>query len=422
MRNLKRSLVALGVSLFAVACGGGDAATSGADQDYTSNDAKILEFAFKGEVVAGGASKARQAITTQLQYLQGALTADVRGNAQASMPRLENIVETKLEDGKKRITYDARLAVAWPNRTAVPSSYEVVLPIDTTALDAFNEKYDGSCGRNEYGLETFWHDFDPTAASCKVAAEDALRVKASVAPHAQETKDKYPEYDKVWEDNALDVVMVFGIISSNTPYDQGATTREHILGEIQKSLADGARTENAKVTGVIADSTVTGTYPVAGDYAKVNVTALLVEEVASAGAAFEARYAELSTKADLIVYEGHSGLGKNINTLARKTGAEKGKYQLMYLYGCQTLGYLEPSMHDARIALNGAEADPEGTKFLDVLATALPAYGDDGRSTLALYRAMLDENALPTYNDLLKTISPTHLAVVFGEHDNSFAP
>ena len=153
----------------------------------------------------------------------------------------------------------------------------------------------------------------------------------------------------------------------------------------------------------------------------MNVTGILVEEVSSAGSAFERRYSEATAKADVIIYEGHSGLGKNINALARNAGATAGKYQLVYLYGCQTLAYLEPTMHEKRIALNGA-ADPEGTKFLDIIATALPAFGDNGRSTLGLYRAMLDTRTPKTFNDLVRGISPLHLTTVFGEHDNTFKP
>ena len=98
----------------------------------------------------------------------------------------------------------------------------------------------------------------------------------------------------------------------------------------------------------------------------------------------------LSEKADLLVYSGHSGLGKNINALAAKGKVAKGKYQLVYLNGCQSFAYLGTAMHDKHTAANGKDVDPDGTKYLDVVANALPAYGDDGATSLTLYRAMLD--------------------------------
>src|SRR6185369_9381224 len=50
----------------------------------------------------------------------------------------------------------------------------------------------------------------------------------------------------------------------------------------------------------------------------IQVNALLVDNVRTAGAAFDARYAELSTRADLIAYNGHAGLGSNVRALSSK--------------------------------------------------------------------------------------------------------
>ena len=110
-------------------------------------------------------------------------------------------------------------------------------------------------------------------------------------------------------------------------------------------------------------------------------------------------------------------------TLAAKTKVAKGKYQLVYLNGCQSFAYLGTAMHDKHTAANGKDVDPEGTKYLDVVANALPAYGDDGATSLTLYRAMLDYGGRPkTYNQLLEDFSSIHLVAVFGEDDNAFAP
>lgn len=415
------SVVGLGIAMTACAGPAVEDAASPSEDAITSNDGTPLELRFSAEVDARATDTARRAIASQLQYVQGALTTAVKANGQANMPTLTNVRETVSGD-KKKITYEASLAVIWPKGRAAPSSYDLVLPKDVTALAAFNTKYDGTCGRNEYGQDTFWHDFNPVAAGCRVEDADVVRASAAVRPHPQTTQGKYPEYDKVWADDSLDVVAVFGIIASNTPSDEGARTREQILNEAKSSLQGAVRTDAEAVAGVIADSTVSGTIQIDGRTKKVNVTGILVQEASSAGAAFERRYGEVTAKADVIIYEGHSGLGKNINALARSTGATAGKYQLVYFYGCQTLAYLEPAMHEKRIALNGAASDPDGTKYLDIIATALPAYGDNGRSTLGLYRAMLDTRAPKTFNDLIRGISPLHLTAVFGEHDNTFQP
>lgn len=73
--------------------------------------------------------------------------------------------------------------------------------------------------------------------------------------------------------------------------------------------------------------------------------------------------------------------------------------------------------------MNGAESDPEGTKYLDIIANALPAYGDDGRSTIELFRTVLMPGASPkTFNRVIDPMSTRGLVVVFGEQDNTFRP
>lgn len=419
---IRRSLLLAPLLVLAACSSSSSDDVGGEEGAITSNEANPVELKFKGEVIARAGETPRKAVAAQLMYLQGAFTTDIRGNGQTGMPALTNVREEAQGD-KKKISYEVALSAAWPKRLAVPESYAVVVPKDVTALDAFNAKYDGRCGRNEYGQETFWHDWNPKASGCTIDDADVLKVTAAVAPHPQATEGKYPEYDQIWADDALDVVAVFGIISSNTPQDEGARTREMILNEAASSITGAQRTDAPATPGIIKDSTVTGTITVDGREKRVTVTGILVQEASSAGAAFNERYRSLTEKADVIIYEGHSGLGSNINALARNTGATAGKYQLVYLYGCQTLAYLEPVMHEKRITLNGAERDPEGTKYLDIIANALPAYGDNGRSTLDLYRNVLKPGAQPkNFNQLIDPIRTSGLVVVFGEHDNTYRP
>lgn len=420
---LAPSLVAL-AALATAACGSaGPADTLPDEQPITSNVGTALEMSFHGEVIAREGEQARAAIIKQLQYLNGILVGDVDGNGQAAMPTLANLTEEPLaEGGQKRVGYDAKVAVIWPKGEAVPETYDLVLPLDSTKLGAFNAKYDGRCGKNKYGQATFWHDFHPKAAGCVVDDGDVYRAAVTVRPHPQATRDVYPEYDQVWADGVLDLVAVYGIISSNTPSDEGAVGREILLDAVADSIDDAVRTEHEKIPGILQDSTVTGTITRDGKKLTVRATAILVQEAASAGSAFNARFAEASERSDIAIYDGHSGLGKNIANFASHLGAEAGHYQFVYLFGCQTFAYLGPEMHDKRIALNGAETDPEGTRFLDIMATALPAYGDQGRSNIAIFKAFLDPSKPRTMNDLMNGISPGHLTLVFGEHDNRFEP
>ncbi|MBK8216113.1 MAG: hypothetical protein IPK71_20480 [Myxococcales bacterium] len=416
-------LAAAHLCLFAAGC---SAETSEPTEDttdvaITSNDGKLFDFTFDAEVVASSSAEARDAIVAQLAYVQGALTTHVGGNGQVGLVEVGGLTEAAADAGKKRIAYKAKLPVIWPKSVATPRTYELVLPRDVTALDRFNRTYDGTCGKNEYGVDTFWHDFNPKASGCTPAAADVVRAPVTVTRSANATTNKYPEYDKMLEDGAIDVVGVFGIISSDTPQDEGAREMENVIEKTMGTLTGATRKDAGRSATVVKSSEVTGKATVGGREITVSFRAVLVNEVAAAGADFDAIYGPASEKADLIVYSGHSGLGKNVNSLAERTKVAKGKYQVLYLNGCQTFGYLGRALHDKKIAVNGA-TDPKGTKFLDVVANALPAYGDDGATGLDLYRAILDQARPRSYNDLLRGFSRIHLVAVFGEDDNTFAP
>ena len=418
MRSLLPSAF-LALCLASVACNGASEDAAGAEDSFTSNAGATLELRFKGEVVTVASDTPRRAVASQLQYVQGQLVENAGANAATFIPTLTNVREV-VEGDKKRISYEAALAVAWPKTSPTPTTYELVLPRDITALAAFNAKYDGPCGHAKYGSDTFWYNFDPKAEACSLDAADVQRTVATVAPHPQSTQGMYPEYDKIWADDTLDMVAVFGIISGNTPSDDGAVTREKLLTDVSATLRGATRTEGPATQGILKESTVTGKVDVNGRERTVNLTGILVQEVSGAGSRFEARYEQLSAKADLAVYYGHSGLGKNIKALARITGAQRGKYQLVYLYACQTLGYLDPAMFERRAALN--EGDPDGTKYLDIIANTLVAYGDQGRAFFDLYKVVLDQRTPKTFNQIIRSASSSHIPVVYGEHDNSFRP
>ena len=61
--------------------------------------------------------------------------------------------------------------------------------------------------------------FRPRASGCNLAAADVSRGDRARSRRARRsTTGKFPEYNKVWEDNTLNVVAIFG------KYEDGATT------------------------------------------------------------------------------------------------------------------------------------------------------------------------------------------------------
>jgi hypothetical protein len=151
----------------------------------------------------------------------------------------------------------------------------------------------------------------------------------------------------------------------------------------------------------------------------VNVVALLVDEVSSAPASFDARFGEVTPGADLVIYDGHAGLGANVRALTPKARFFPGKYQLFFMNGCDTFAYEDDSLQKARAAVN--PDDPSSSKYLDVMRNAMPAYFSSmPDASMAVIDAMLEDDAPRTYAQIFKGIDEAQVVVVTGEEDNVF--
>src|SRR5262249_23676408 len=153
-------------------------------------------------------------------------------------------------------------------------------------------------------------------------ASDIFVTTATVTPATSTSTGKFPEYHKVWEDNRLEVVAIFGKYEdgATSASDAGISAYNSFISSMKSYLTSySVATTPATIPsspGVSApDITFTATI---GGAKTLKVTALLVDNISNTTAAFDARYAQLSTTADLIVYNGHAGLGQNVRALARK--------------------------------------------------------------------------------------------------------
>lgn len=408
----------------AFACSNGSDQTDDAAGDeapITSNDAQIVDFTFSSEVIAPKGDDTRKAIVSQLFYTVGALTSEHQANGQIGRVQTSAITETAQGDNK-RIKYTARLPVAWPKGKSVPKTYAVVLPNDTTKLAAFNDKYDGKCGTNEYGRDVFWHDFNPIATGCKVDAADVVKSSARVTKNKAVTTGKYPEYAKVWEDGALNVVAIFGYSDSGGASDQGEQEYDEFVSRAKDLFPGATSTTNATTHSIHRDITVKAKVRIGGADRDVSITSLLIGTLYTSGVDFDTRYDPLSEKADLVVYNGHSELSKNTNALAAKGKVAPKHYQVFFFDSCDTYAYLDTALTDRRRALNGSD-DPVGTKYLDVATNVLPSYFSNyAASSLTFVSALANRDVPKTYNEIMTALPSDQVVVVSGEEDNTFRP
>jgi len=390
--------------------------------------AVFLDFEFDGEVVLDSTWNVERSIENQLLYTIGHLNAD-KSVGRLDHLELSNIEKTNV-DGKTLVRYHAKLPVAWGKKDQVPTSYSFKIPRDGThqGYSSFTEKYKHDCvdwSAHDVDSGSMWYYYRPKAYNCRIDDADVFVSEASVAPSANSTTGKYPEYDQIWADEALHVVAIFGKYEdgATSSSDSGISAYNEFIVEMKSKLSPHGLTTVPETfpasPGVeAADIEMTATL---ADGKKVVVNALLVDNVRTAGPTFDDRYEALSTDADLIVYNGHAGLGANIRALAQKGKWAPGKYAIVFENGCDSYAYVDSALWEAHAAVN--PDDPTGTKYLDVVANAMPAYFRSMTdSTIAFVDGLMSYQTPMTYEQIFKQVDSSQVILVTGEEDNTFVP
>ncbi len=400
------------------------------DDAFTSDVATLLDFKYNGEVhtASGSTSTLRtNAIKTQLFYLVGQLNA----NKSVAMLNKATITNTSYttSGGIYRIKYTVSIPVAWGSKSSLPTTYTIKLPkrVDSTGISAFHSKYAASC-HDDYPISdvltsNFWYHYRPAATGCSIdTTNDGVAATASISTSAANTYSKYPEYHKAWEDGVLKTVAIFGKTESGatTSADAGISAWNSFIASMKRTYSTAVTTPATIPAGPdasVKDVTFKATL---SNGKKIEVVALLVDELKSEGTTFTKRYAELSPAADLILYNGHAGLGSNTAALSNLGYFFPKKWQLFFYNGCDTFAYQDTTLATRRALLNSDDAS--GTKYMDMITNAMPAYFnymDD--SALAMIAAFTETTPSKTYNQIFSGISTTQVVSVMGEEDNVYS-
>ncbi|MEM7604063.1 MAG: PPC domain-containing protein [Myxococcota bacterium] len=400
----------------------------------SSAEAVFVDFRFDAELITDRSWNPAGQIENQLLYTVGQLNGS-RGVGRLDQVELSDVDVAAQEDGTYLVRYSARLPVAWGRRADVPNEYTLQLPRDvrSSALTDFADTYGHSCvdwGAHDVDSGSMWYYYRPSRRGCSFAQGSIMETVADVSASDIQTTGRFPEYDLVWQDNILRVVAVFGKYEdgATSSGDAGIAAYNTFAREMNRTLAEYAsgnvdlRTEPEVIPsspGVEHDEL--RWHGILPDGNEVEVVALLVDNVRTAGRAFDDRYGELSSDADLIFYNGHAGLGANIRALARKGQWVEGQYAVVFMNGCDSYAYVDSALWDAHAEINPDDA--EGTKYLDLISNALPSYFRSmPRATLALIDGLLAYDAPRTYEQIFADIDSQQVVLVSGEQDNTFTP
>ena len=435
---MKRLSQLLAVSLLAVpvtACMDdpldGEAVKSDDGKTDASDLGVFLDATFTGKLVTDSSWDDKATVQDQLLYTVGQL------NGYTAVGRVDkavvtNIQKTTLASGKVQITYKAVLPVIWLKRNGMPSGIDLRLPLDISyaGQEAFATKYKHDCvdwGAHDVDAGSMFYYFRPFASGCPLADADVHKVTATVAPSPTQTTGKFPEYNKLWEDNTLNVVAIFGKYEdgATSGSDAGISAYNEFVGAMKSELSShNLTTVPASVPsspGVsVTDIEFNASMP---DGKKIKVVALLTDNVNTGlqDPTFRARYESLSTRADFITYNGHAGLGSNIRALAAAGKWVAGQYVVVFMNGCDTFAYIDGSLSAAHKAVNSD--DTTGYKYIDIVNNGMPAFfANMAESSLAMFRGFLSYDDPQTYEKIFKNIDDSQLVMVTGEQDNAFTP
>lgn len=374
----------------------------------------------------------KEEIYNQLMYLTGALNQyDSCGDLSNTELKLVKTSESD-SNGYHEITYSAKFLVAWSKNYPVPAEVLTALPSQTDAYGqkSFFNSYGKACApvadHGAADLEpTFFFYYRPGLETCpllKSKEKPAYTSFAKIAlkPSSKQTENKYPEYDKVWEDGRLTFTAVYVSDKPGTtdPEDRGVKAftdmYEYLIeyfGEPESCSIEGkpgVSTPDIEMEWKLEDGR------------KVNVNLLLstVESPFEADESFFVRYAERTTNSDVVTYNGHSRFGENTCALAQAGRFEEGQWQLYFLNGCSTFSDLHKCLDEAHQAAN-PESQPY--EFLDIVSNAISCYFEDlAFSNMVIVDSMVGQER--NYRQMLNEMPDYQHSSVIGEENNKYEP
>jgi hypothetical protein len=359
-------------------------------------------------------------IRAQLLYLIGQLNGEQGGPEFKGLQIKVNEI-VAVESGGYDVRYEAHFMVAWRKGKALPERYEVFLPAkaDRASLSNFVESLKSDCiGGTDHDITTsnFWYFYRPKTRSCTSRLADPamasllVKVPMTMAVSSANTSGKFPEYDKVWEDQRLVVTVVFSKYESGATEnaDAGIAAYNEMVTLLRKTWGEPSF-QNVEAYPSIHMIFKT-------DQGELDVDLSLIDSITSVDDAFVERYQERTELSDLISYNGHSGLGRNIRALARMGSFQADQYKIFFLNGCDTFAYVDNALWDAHVAVNPGAAP---TKYLDMIINAMPSYfRSNAQNNIVMIRSLLERQL--SYREILAGFDSSQRALIMGEEDNAW--
>jgi hypothetical protein len=383
-------------------------------------------------------SEIEEEIRDQLKFTVGQLNGEEGGSPDLARLEVKILANLSATDKDYReILYSARLFLAWPKELTLPYQYDFVLPAGATPLllSKFHLAYGNDVFKGKKCLDThasqvspgiFWYYYRPLKMSCPLSflnerpPELVKTIKAKLSYSDEQSFNKKPEYKKIWEDNRLIVVNIFGKATefAQNSSDSGIKAYNEMVNMVLDTwglpISSNIDLSNHELFISQSNENYIELHYQLDSGQILEIYLLLVDSLISPGKIFLNQYAKLSGIADFVSYSGHADLGGNIKRLASYAHFLPQQYQIYLINGCDTFAYVDEALFKAHQKVNPGEAK---TKYLDLITNAMPSFFHMNASTnMSVIKSLLGRK--DTYSDLLSQFDPYQRSLVIGEEDN----
>lgn len=268
-----------------------------------------------GIVFFDGRETPRMIIHEQLKYMFGILNEVGAG---VDFPQLKIDV---ISINSNEIHYKVNGTIAWSKQLTLPRSFLFTLPRngDASGLTKFLNKYQKKCARKPSSLASFWNYFRPHQNGCVIEESDVVNVAALLNPITSNNEVLFPDYFEILKDDKLEMTVIM--------------TKDHPLEANDVSIYDlqtlcgnsiGTECHRERFQGGV----------------RVVLHVFLLDNFNDQPQDFLSRIQSDLTNSDVVTYNGHSGMGTNIETWMKYYPVkDKAKYQILFFNSCDTFGY-----------------------------------------------------------------------------------
>ncbi|OGQ18627.1 MAG: hypothetical protein A3B70_06445 [Deltaproteobacteria bacterium RIFCSPHIGHO2_02_FULL_40_11] len=418
--------------------------------------------------------QALKKVRNQLQFLVGTFQSEsfyqefgyrgILGEDHRSQIEFIDIEDTP-DPKRKKLSYQFKGTVVFDKQAFGNASYKnairtvpIKLPLSPDRIYKLSlVKGFNPCTDPEYNTEDdFWYFWDPDLKKCslKKDSKNVIRTFGTLV-RKKSTLLTYPEYDRLFGDNlngeTLNIALFFGYIdeidilsfrhSKRVRRRKRDDAYDAYRSTIQELKKRGFRITHAKelfrvypapdgkhhfTNGLNFLTRLQKQVPSElGTTIDLKIQILLADtSIDAKDATFHHYIKPAFESADIVLYDGHSGLGGNLDLTSQEfqdIQFTPNKYQIYFFNGCSTYPYFNGSFFNKK----------GGRKNLEIITSGLPTLtATSVLNTLAFLDYFL-EGKTRSYQKILQNLTRSnfeeeedlvYLLGVNGDEDNSFRP